>query len=163
MSRVLCTRAGWAYSLSEVVPMNSSSQLCILLGVQLHENWDLEKNGQKGKCKIECWKRGILALEMLPTFFFFSFLESLLNFLIMLLLFFFKFLLIEGYLLYRILLFSVKPQHESAIRYTYVPSLLNLPPISHPSHPSRLIHRPCLSSLRQTANFHRLSVLHMVI
>ena len=51
--------------------MNSSSQLCILLGVQLHENWDLEKNGQKGKCKIECWKRGILALEMLPTFFFF--------------------------------------------------------------------------------------------
>ena len=68
--------------------MNSSSQLCILLGVQLHENWNLEKNGQKGKCKIECWKRGILALEMLPTFFF-SFLESLLNFLIMLLLFFF--------------------------------------------------------------------------
>ena len=57
--------------------MNSSSQLCILLGVQLHANWDLEKNGQKGKCKIECWKRGIFALEMLPTFFFFSFLESI--------------------------------------------------------------------------------------
>jgi len=71
VSWVLCTRAGWAYALSEVVPMNSPSRLCILLGVQLLENWDMEKTGQKGKCKTECWKRGILALEVLPTFFFF--------------------------------------------------------------------------------------------
>ena len=42
-------------------------------------------------------------------------------------------------MLYRILLFSVKPQHESATGYTYVPSLLNLPPISLPS---RLITEP---------------------
>ena len=73
MSWVLCTRAGWAYALSVVVPMNSPSRLCILLGVQLLENWDMEKNGQKGKCKTEHWKRGILALEVLPTFFFFIF------------------------------------------------------------------------------------------
>ena len=40
-------------------------------------------------------------------------------------------------MLFRILLFSIKPQHESAIG---IPSLLNLPPISSPAHPSRLIH-----------------------
>ena len=43
------------------------------------------------------------------------------------------------------------------------PFLLNLPPISHPSHPSKLIQRPWLSSLRHTANSHWLSILHMVI
>ena len=43
--------------------------------------------------------------------------------------------LIEGQLLHRIL-FSVKPQHESAIGITYIPSLLNL---SHvPPHPTPL-------------------------
>ena len=30
-------------------------------------------------------------------------------------------------------------------RDTYIPSLLNLPPISSPSYPSRLIQSPCLS------------------
>ena len=39
---------------------------------------------------------------------------------------------IEGLLLYRILLFSVKPQHESAIGLHIMLSLLNLPPISLP-------------------------------
>ena len=50
---------------------------------------------------------------------------------------FFKliYLLIEGLLLYRILLFSVKPQHESAIGIPYIPSLLNLPLISLPIPP----------------------------
>ena len=52
---------------------------------------------------------------------------------------FFSFLiyfLIEGYLIYRILLFSVKPQHESAIGvYIYIPSLWNLPPVSLPIPP----------------------------
>ena len=42
-------------------------------------------------------------------------------------------------------------------RYTYVPSLLNLPPTSQPSHPSRLPQSPELSSLRHTANFYGLS------
>ena len=36
-------------------------------------------------------------------------------------------------------------------RYTYIPSLLNLPSPS-PSHPSRLIQSPCLSFLSHTAN-----------
>ena len=48
-------------------------------------------------------------------------------------------------------------------RHTYVPSLLNLPPISHPSHPSRLSQKTRLSSLCNTANFHWLPILHMVI
>ena len=46
---------------------------------------------------------------------------------------------IEGYLLYRTLLFSVKPQHESAIGiHTTPPFWTSLPSLS-PSHPSRLI------------------------
>ena len=45
-------------------------------------------------------------------------------------------------------------------RYTYIPSLLNLSPISHPS---RLIQSPCLSFLSHSANSHWLSILHMVI
>ena len=52
--------------------------------------------------------------------------------------FFLFFFLIEGQLLYRILLFSVKPQHESAVGlciYTHIPSLLTLPPISLPIPP----------------------------
>ena len=60
--------------------------------------------------------------------------------------------LIEGLLLYRILLFSVKPQHESAIgMHVSPPSGTSLPSPS-PSHPSRLIRSPCLSSLRHTEN-----------
>jgi len=47
-------------------------------------------------------------------------------------------------------------------RYTYIPSLLNLPPISLPIHPSRLIQGPCLSFLSHTANSHWLFILHMV-
>ena len=45
---------------------------------------------------------------------------------------------------------------------TYVPSLLNLPPTSTPSHSSRLSQSPRLSSLSHTANSHGLSILHMV-
>ena len=55
--------------------------------------------------------------------------------------------------------------HKSARishRYTYVPSLLNLPPLS-PSQPSRLSQSTGLSSLSHTANFHWLCVLHMVL
>ena len=47
-------------------------------------------------------------------------------------------------------------------RYSYVPSLLNLPPTPLP-YLSRLLQRPCLSSLNHTANSHWLSVLHMVL
>ena len=38
-------------------------------------------------------------------------------------------------------------------RYTHVPSLLSLPPISLPSHPSRWSQSPCLSSLSHTMAF----------
>ena len=48
-------------------------------------------------------------------------------------------------------------------RYTYIPSLLNLHPISLPSHHSRLIQSLCLSFLSHTANSLWLSVLHMVM
>ena len=48
-------------------------------------------------------------------------------------------------------------------RYTYIPSLLILPPISFPSHPSRLMQSPCLSFLSYTANSHWVSILHMVM
>ena len=48
-------------------------------------------------------------------------------------------------------------------RYTYIPSLLNVPSISLPSHPSRLIQSTCLSFLSHTANYCCLSILHMVI
>ena len=48
------------------------------------------------------------------------------------------FFLIEGGLLSNIGLISAIYQYELANRCTYVPSLLNLPPASHPSHPSRL-------------------------
>ena len=41
-------------------------------------------------------------------------------------------------MLYNIVLISATHHHESAIDNIYVPSLLNLPPTSHPSHPSRL-------------------------
>ena len=65
-------------------------------------------------------------------------------------------------MLYRILLFSVKHQPESAIGiHMSLPSWSFLPSPA-PSHPSRLIQRPCLSSLRHTANFLWLSILHTV-
>ena len=47
-------------------------------------------------------------------------------------------------------------------RYTYVPSLLNLPFFS-PSHPSRLSLSTSFVSLNHIANFPCLSALHMII
>ena len=65
---------------------------------------------------------------------------------------FYIYFFIEGWLLYRILLLSVKPQHESAIGLhvstPFWTSLLS----PTPSHPSRLIQKPCLNFLIQTAN-----------
>ena len=46
-------------------------------------------------------------------------------------------------------------------RYTHIPSLLNLPPISLPT--PRLTKNPCLSFQSQTSNFRWLSILHMVM
>ena len=48
-------------------------------------------------------------------------------------------------------------------RYTCISSLLNLPPTFHPSHPSRLLQSPSLSSLSHIANSHWLSILHMIV
>ena len=48
-------------------------------------------------------------------------------------------------------------------RYTYIPSFLNLPPSSLPSHPYRLIQSSCFSFLHHTANSCWLSILHMVM
>ena len=45
-------------------------------------------------------------------------------------------------------------------RYKHVPSLLSLPPISIPLHPSRLSQSTGLSSLGHRANSHWLSVFH---
>ena len=61
-------------------------------------------------------------------------------------------------MLYRILLFSVKPQHESAtVIHISDPFWTSLPSPS-PSHLSRLIQSPCLSFLRHTANSCWLSI-----
>ena len=71
------------------------------------------------------------------------------------------FFLIAGYLLYRILCFSVKHQQESAIGTPMSPPP-QLPSPS-PSYPSGLSESSCLSSLSHTANSHWLSILHMVL
>ena len=64
-------------------------------------------------------------------------------------------------MLYRILLFSVKPHNESAISvHILLPFWTSLPSPS-PSHPSRLIQHPCLSFLSHTANSHWLSLLQV--
>ena len=67
----------------------------------------------------------------------------------------------EALLLYRILLFSVKPQHESAIGTHLSPPFYSLQ-LPCPYHPSRLIQSPCLSFLSHAANSCWLSILHMV-
>ena len=75
----------------------------------------------------------------------------------------FVYFLIEGQLLYRSLLFSVKPEHESAIGiHISPPSWTSLPSPSL-SYPSRLIQSPCLSFLRHPVNSWWLSILYMVI
>ena len=65
-------------------------------------------------------------------------------------------------MLYRIFLFSVKPQHESGIDKHISPPFQTSLPSPAPSHPSRLIQNPCLSFLSHRANSHWLSILHMV-
>ena len=71
--------------------------------------------------------------------------------------------LIEGYLLYRILWFSVIHQQESAIGTPMSPPSQISLPSSSPSDPSRLTQSPCLSSLSHATNTHWLSILHMVM
>ena len=51
----------------------------------------------------------------------------------------------------------------SSHRHTDDPSLLNLPPVRHPIHPSRLPQSTGLSSLSRTANSHWVSVLHTAV
>ena len=72
---------------------------------------------------------------------------------------FFNLFLIEGKLLHNIVLASAIHQDESAIgMHVSPPSLTSLPP------PTPLgCQSPGLSSLSHTANFHWLSVLHMVV
>ena len=48
-------------------------------------------------------------------------------------------------------------------RYTHVPSLLNLPPISLAIPPFSPSQSPSLNSLSHTANSHQLSILQMVM
>ena len=61
-------------------------------------------------------------------------------------------LFIARYLLYSVVLVSAIHQHESATGI-YVPSLLNLPPISHPIPPPRESQSSGLSSLYHRATF----------
>ena len=56
-------------------------------------------------------------------------------------------------ILYRIVLFSVKPQHESAIGIPMSPPSWTSFPSPSPSHPSRLITGPCLSFLKHNSKF----------
>ena len=71
--------------------------------------------------------------------------------------------LIEGWLLYNVVLVSAIHQHESAIGiHMSSPSWTSLPPPT-PSHPSRLSQSTGLSSLSHTANSHWQSILHMVM
>ena len=58
---------------------------------------------------------------------------------------------------------SVKPQHESAIGIHTSPPFWTSLPSPSPSHPSRLIQRPCLSFQSHTANSCWLSILHIVM
>ena len=53
--------------------------------------------------------------------------------------------------------------YELAIGICMSPSSWTSLPAPTPSHPSRLLQSPCLSSLSHTANFHWLSILHMVV
>ena len=76
---------------------------------------------------------------------------------------FFLSFLLKDKLLYGILLFSVKPQHESAIGIHISPPFWTSISSPSPSHPSRLIQRPCLSFLSHRVNSHWLSILHMVM
>ena len=69
---------------------------------------------------------------------------------------------IEKYLLYRIL-FSVKPQHETATGILISPPFWISFTSPSPSHSSRLIQNPCLSFLSHTANSCWLSILHMLL
>ena len=50
-------------------------------------------------------------------------------------------------MLYRLSLFSVKPQHESAIGIHISPSFWTCLPSLSPFHPSRLLQSPCLNTL----------------
>ena len=72
---------------------------------------------------------------------------------------FFFIFLIEESLLYRILSFSVKPQHESDTDIHISPPFWNLLPSSSPTHPSGLTRSPCVSFLSHTANSRWLSVI----
>ena len=61
------------------------------------------------------------------------------------------------------MLFFAKHQHESTIGgISYHPSLLKILPPSR-SPPSMLLQSPSLSSLSPMANFHWLSILHMIV
>ena len=70
----------------------------------------------------------------------------------------FIYFLIEGWLLYRISLFSVNYQHESAIGIHMSPPSWTSLPSPSPSHPSMLTQSHCLSSLRHTTNSYWLSI-----
>ena len=61
------------------------------------------------------------------------------------------------------MLVSTKHQHESAVGLLMSPPTWTSLPPSPPSHPSRLLPSPSLSSLSHVANSHWLSVLHMVM
>ena len=57
------------------------------------------------------------------------------------------------------MLFSVKPQHESAIGVHVFPPFWTSLPSPSPSHSSRLMQSPCLSFLSHTANSYWLCIL----
>ena len=71
--------------------------------------------------------------------------------------------LTEGLLVYSIVLVYIKHQCVSAVDLPMSPPTWPSFPPPSPSHPSRLLLSPGLSSLSHTANSHWLSILHMVM
>ena len=71
--------------------------------------------------------------------------------------------LIEGSLLYSIVVVSSKHQHESAIGLPMSPSTWTRLPPPSPSHPSGLLPSPSLRALSHTTDSHWLPVLYMVM
>ena len=64
-------------------------------------------------------------------------------------------------MLYRIFLFSVKPQHESAIGIHISPPFWTSLPSPSPPHPSRLMQSPCLTflAIQRRRQWHPIPVL----
>ena len=110
-----------------------------------------EGSGAQGTLTQGCWEcKMVQPLGKSCVFYFLSFFKK------KLFLFYQRMIALQNSVVF------CQPSTWNSRRYTYIPSCLNLPPISRPSHLSRLIQSSCLSFLSHTANSRWLSILHMV-